>query len=250
VVAVACANGPVALRADGSVAWWYPYQTVVSNAVAIAAGEYSGMALLANGTVAPWGFDDCNSGMMDVPPGLTNIVGVAAGACFNAALKADGTVVAWGDNSHGQTNVPRDLTNAVAITAGCLHCLALRSDGTVVEWGDNPYEPPGTSSGPTNFVSSLSNVVRIAAAGYSSIAVIGPSIPPAQVALTNVAFGAGGFTVQVPTDRQRVYGLEYKNSLTDAQWTLLPLVAGTGGTVQLTDPAPGPAQRFYRVRRW
>jgi hypothetical protein len=82
------------------------------------------------------------------------------------------------------------------------------------------------------------------------MAVVGAALPPSQVALTNFSFGAGGFTVQVPTDRGRVYELEYKNSLKDTQWQLLPLAAGTGGLVQLTDPSPSAAQRFYRVRRW
>jgi hypothetical protein len=30
----------------------------------------------------------------------------------------------------------------------------------------------------------------------------------------------------------------------------LPLVAGSGGTLTLTDPTATNAQRFYRVRQW
>jgi alpha-tubulin suppressor-like RCC1 family protein len=248
---VAVLRGPLVLRADGSVAGWYPYETVLSNAVAIAtAGGTSLIGLRADGTVAAWGLDVCGVGLLNVPPGLTNVVGVAAGTCFCAALKADGTVVAWGDNSHGQTNVPPDLTNAVAIAAGAVHCLALRADGTVVEWGHNPDEQPWVTSGPTNFVSLLSNVVGIAAGAFSSLAVIGTGMPPRQVLVTNVAFGAGGFSAQVPTDRGKVYALEYKNSLADPQWQMLPLVAGTGGFVQLADKSATASQRFYRVRRW
>jgi hypothetical protein len=250
VVAVVCGNAPVVLRADSTVAGWYPYETVLTNAVAIAAGQLSGLALRADGTVATWGYDICGVGVLNIPPGLTNVVGVAAGACFNAALKADGTVVAWGDNGCGQTNVPPDLTNAVAIAAGALHCLALRSDGTVVEWGRNPYERPWDTSGPTNLVSLLSNVVSIAAGGYSSIAVTGTGMPPLHVLVTNVTFGAGGFSAKVPTDRGKVYALEYKNSLSAAQWTLLPLVAGTGGEIDLVDTNAAARQRFFRVRRW
>ena len=41
-----------------------------------------------------------------------------------------------------------------------------------------------------------------------------------------------------------------RNSLEDAVWTPLPLVAGTGRERTLTDPTANIAQRFYRVRRW
>jgi len=54
----------------------------------------------------------------------------------------------------------------------------------------------------------------------------------------------------LPTQYGRVYALEYKNSLTDSQWTALPLVAGNGGLRTLSDPTATGQQRFYRVRRW
>jgi hypothetical protein len=250
VVAVACPGVPIVLRADRTVAWWHPYETVLTNVVAFASGGPSGIGLRPDGTVATWGLDPCGHGMFNVPPGLTNVAGVAAGVCFYAALKDDGTVVAWGDNSHGQTNMPPGLTNAVAIAAGAVHCLALRSDGTVVEWGQNPYELPWVTSGPTNFVSLLTNVVSIAAGGYSSLAVLGTGMPPRHIVVTNVAFGADGFSASVPTDRGRVYALEYKDSLSDPQWQILPLVAGTGGAVDLIDKSATVSERFYRVRRW
>jgi hypothetical protein len=54
--------------------------------------------------------------------------------------------------------------------------------------------------------------------------------------------------VSVPTTNGKSYGLEYKDSLSEPEWTRLPAVSGTGGKLILTDPAaPGP-QRFYRVR--
>jgi alpha-tubulin suppressor-like RCC1 family protein len=237
----------LALRSDGTVVAW-PLGAIqppagLTNAVAVAGGVWHVLALRSDGTVVTWGIDRLSNGVTTVPPGLTNAPAIAAGAYFSMALRADGTVVAWGEDSSGQTNVPPDLTNAVAIAAGDSHCLALRSDGTVVAWGADLY-------GQTDLPPGLTNVVGIAAGGCSSIAVLGVAMPPQQVLVTNVAFGAGGFTATVPTDRMRVYALEYKNSLSDAQWTLLPLVAGTGGAVALSDAAPGPGQRFYRVRRW
>jgi hypothetical protein len=242
--------GCLALRADRTLAAWgmnsggaLEVPAGLTNSVAIAGGVAHRLALCPDGTPVTWGIDLLHSGVTNVPSSLTNAVAIAAGSFFSMALRADGTVVAWGYDFSGETNLPPDLTNVVAIAAGDSHCLALRSDGTVVAWGDD-------SNGETDVPAGLTNVVSIAAGGYSSIAITGTAMPPRQVLVTNLAFGAGGFTATVPTDRMRVYALEYKNSPSDARWTLLPLVAGTGGAVTLSDPAPGPGQRFYRVRRW
>ena len=44
------------------------------------------------------------------------------------------------------------------------------------------------------------------------------------------------------------YQLEYKDNLSDSQWTLLGSpAAGTGGPFNLADNAPPPSQRFYRL---
>ncbi len=46
----------------------------------------------------------------------------------------------------------------------------------------------------------------------------------------------------------QTYQLEYKNNLSDPQWTLLGTpVAGTGGPLALNDNSPLPMQRFYRL---
>ena len=44
------------------------------------------------------------------------------------------------------------------------------------------------------------------------------------------------------------YQLQYKNGLTDAQWTPLGApVPGTGNSLTLTDSGPAQARRFYRL---
>ena len=65
----------------------------LSNVVAVAAGDFHGLALKADGTVVAWGNDD--SGQCDVPVGLSNVMAIAAGAGHSVALKNDGTVVCW-----------------------------------------------------------------------------------------------------------------------------------------------------------
>ena len=83
----------------------------------------------------------------------------------------------------------------------------------------------------------------------NSLALVGSAPPAIRAALTNPALGTNGFSATLPTRNGRTYQLEYKNSLTDSLWLSLPLQAGTGGYLQLTDPATAP-QRFYRALQW
>ena len=70
----------------------------LTNAVEIALGVSSALALKSDGTVAAWG--DNSHGQTNVPSGLTNIVAIAAGDYHDLALKNNGTVVAWGDTNY------------------------------------------------------------------------------------------------------------------------------------------------------
>ena len=250
----------LALRSDGTVvAWGNGFTNPVpglSNAVSLTAGVNSpagaysqnNLNILRDGSVVGWTariMEGSNifSFITNLPPGLTNISAVRAGAQHYVALRGDGTLFSWGNNASGQTNVPTGLSNVVAITCGSAFNLALRNDGTVVAWGDNTYNQ-------TNFVSALSNVVGITASSQQSVAIIG-NTPPVQLGLlTSPQLANGSFSVNVPTQNGRVYSLEFKDSLSDATWSGLPLVAGTGSMVNLSDPTATAGQRFYRVRRW
>lgn len=169
--AVAVAGGEyhsLALNANGLVVAWgsnnYGQTNVpstLSNVVAVAGGGFHNLALSLGGTIVAWGLN--TSGQTNVPIGLSNVVAVVAGGSNSLALKADGTVVAWGNNSSGQTNVPVGLSNVVAVAGGGAHNLALRADGTVVAWGSN-------TSGQTNVPIGLSNVVAVAAGRSHSLA--------------------------------------------------------------------------------
>jgi len=287
---VAVAGGEyhsVALREDGTVmAWGYNdlgqtnFPADLTNAVAIAArGNYS-LALRSDGTVDSWG--ENAGGQTDIPAGLSNVVSLAAGYYHVLALRRDGTAVAWGDNAAGQTNLPPDLTNLVAVAAGFRHSLALRADGTISAWGENTYGqadiPPGLSNvvaigaghyfslairadgtvvgwgysvhGETSPPAGLNNVIAVAGGEYHVVALVGDAPPLRRSMAGNPARSASGFSLQLPTQCGRVYALEYKNSLTDANWVALPLVAGSGRILTLTDSTAQTSSRFYRVRAW
>jgi alpha-tubulin suppressor-like RCC1 family protein len=259
VVAVGCGfYHSVALKSDGTMAAWggtgaeNDGQGVVppglSNVVAMAAGGFHNLALKSDGTVLAWGAND--SGQTNVPSGLSTVVAVAAGAEHSAALKSDGTVVDWGANEYNQLAEPASLTNVVAIAAGGWHTLALRADGTVVAWGAGSGSNTNVDFGQNIVPPGLSNVVQIAGGAWNSLAVTSTCPLVLQATLTNVTRTSNRFSVSVPTRSGRVYRLEYKNSLADSTWTALPLQAGNGGALVLSDPSATSDARFYRVRQW
>ena len=152
----------------------------LSGAVAVAAGTYHSLALLANGTVMAWGENgegqlgigsssgpeichtyDCSTKPLLVP-GLSNVVAIAASNDWSLALLADGTVMAWGDDADAQggtgsgsgnscecndhpVQVP-GVSNAVAIAAGEYGGSAVLADGTVKDWGRNDYGQLGNGT--------------------------------------------------------------------------------------------------------
>jgi hypothetical protein len=249
VIAIATgASHAMSLKSDGSVIVWGSNafgQTNVpqglTNVVSIAAGDDHCLALRSDGTIVAWGYNA--NGLTNVPFGLSNVTAIAAGSSHSLALKSTGTVVAWGWNAFGQTNVPAGLSNVVAITGGGYHNLALRSDGTVAAWGRN-------LEGQTNVPPTLTNVVAVSGGGFHSLALVGNGLPVQNVLLKNAVLSNGIFNLSLPSESGRVYALEYKNSLTDSNWVALPLVAGNGTNLVVTDPTATNSQRFYHVRRW
>lgn len=239
----------LALRADGTVVAWATGSTSstnvpagLSNVVAITAGDSYSVAVRRDGTVLGWGL--LGAGPINIPTGLTDIVAIAAGLAPAMALRSDGTVTAWGNNRYGQTNVPPELSNVVAIRAGYYHNLALKSDGTVVAWGNGTY-------GQTALPVGLTNVTAISARVTHNLAIVGDGPPIETTLALNPILSTNGFSLTVPSQSGRVFSLEYKDSLADENWNYLPLVAGTGKTLTLTDPtATNSTQRYYRVRRW
>ena len=149
----------------------------LSGVTAIATGHSQSLALLEDGTVMAWGYNDdgilgvgtssgpetcgevkvaCTSTPMAVH-GLSEVTAIATGWIHNLALLEDGTVRAWGYNSNGQlgdgTNVDRDtpvpvsgLSGVTALGAGSYHSLALLEDGTVRAWGWNLMWTLGNNS--------------------------------------------------------------------------------------------------------
>jgi hypothetical protein len=239
-VPAAAMDHTVALKSNRTVLAWGTDGTNVppglTHVVSIAGGSFHSLAEAADGNVVVWG----RAGdQLLVPATLTNAVAVAAGLFYCTAVKADGTVATCGDNSQGQTNLPPILTNATRIVAGWYHAIAVTSDGAVTACDTSSAVPAG-----------FTYVIALGAGYFNNLALEATSPPAAQVLFLNPRMDAGRFSVSLPTQSGRVYRLEYTTSLTDTNWTGLPLVPGNGAAVTLTDPAAAGTHRFYRARQW
>jgi hypothetical protein len=155
-------------------------------AMQISAGFYHTCAILDDGTVKCWGWNDNGqlgigsttntytpSGPIDFGVGRTAMQ-INAGVYHTCAVLDDGTVKCWGYNDYGQLGIGSTTTwtytpsgpidfgigrTAMQISAGAFHTCAVLDDGTVKCWGYNDYGQLGigsttntyTPSGPIDF---------------------------------------------------------------------------------------------------
>jgi hypothetical protein len=122
--------------------------------------------------------------------------------------------------------------------------------------GSSVYrDVPLTDSAGRNAVLRLSGVrtVRLTSMDGTSSAwlnylVLVPSATPPNIAFGNLNYNGNIFTMSFQTQCNASYVIEYKNALTDANWTLLRTEPGTGQLVTVADTGATTPTRFYRVR--
>jgi len=218
----------------------------LTNAVALAAGDYHSLALKADGTVATWG--DNGFGQLNAPSSLSDVVRVGAGFVHSLAVKANGSVVQWGQGSldmgdwvrvvdiaggkfnntglmadgtfavRGLGGAPQGLTGIVGIAAGEYHGLAVQADGVVVAWGLDNY-------GETQVPPDLINVIAVAAGQYHSLALKADG--------SVVAWGAGTVDAGAGVDwGQSIVPLGLTNVIAIAAGAYHSLALKADGTVE------------------
>ncbi|HEX7289929.1 MAG TPA: choice-of-anchor D domain-containing protein [Conexibacter sp.] len=127
----------------------------IANAIAVAAGGWTGYALLADGSVRAWGW----GGYGELGDGLLH-----DGAANPDSVAAPVTVA-----DLGGTGALDDVT---ALAGGVDHALALRADGSVVGWGLNLDGAVGSGEAVDQhqapaLVAGLADVVEVAATSTS-----------------------------------------------------------------------------------
>ena len=113
-------------------------------------------------------------------------------------------------------------------------------------------------NGATNSILAWTNVQPAQAGSYQVIVTNGAGAATSAVAMLRVLVAPRLGSVSAAQTPVSVffnsvtgltYALEYKNALTDSNWTaLLPTLTGTGGTLYLQDTNVLAPSRFYRVR--
>lgn len=251
----------LALKTDGTVLSWgsnffgqlgnggSPAQVVtptvipgLSNVVAVAAGQWSAMALKKDGTVWAWG--DNHDGQVAtgsftpsvaIPTQITALSGItaiAAGGGIMGAVKSDGTVWAWGDNALGELGnglvgsgtttgnslccfaspqQVQGLTGVTSIAMGGSHTIAIRSDGSAWSWGFNLYGQLGNGTLAKMGCSCVSTAAPIpgimgvtaaAAANDSSLLIKGDGTVWTMGRAQYGPLGTGNTTTDTPTPAQ------------------------------------------------
>jgi alpha-tubulin suppressor-like RCC1 family protein len=136
-----------------------PYRLPLSGVTAVAAGERTSFAALADGTVWGWGANfgrvlgasrPSEVGEPVQIAGIDGVTALSAGYGHVVALRSDGSVWTWGGNWAGQlgdgSTADRDqpqpvagLTDMVSVSAGRESSYAVSGDGSLYAWGGNTH---------------------------------------------------------------------------------------------------------------
>jgi alpha-tubulin suppressor-like RCC1 family protein len=154
----------------------------ISDAIAVAAGDYDSFALRADGTLWVWGGNGVgnhgngttSTAAFPTPArvtALSNVIGLAA-RNNTLAIRADGAVYAWGWNRYyqcGTTSTTGSITTPIRLTlpaaspyarsvaSGTYNSYVLLANGTIASYGRNDAGQLGT--GATGSASATARIV-------------------------------------------------------------------------------------------
>jgi len=215
----------------------------LSNVVQISAGDYHALALLGNGIVYVWGFNNAgqlgngmtsNQESVPVQVSLPPVTQIAAGDLFSLVLLTNQSVMGWGSNGNGQLGdnttktrptpqlVP-GLFNVTQVAAGAGYSLVLINDGTVRSFGSNLYSQLGDGTLNDRWypvqVPGLANVLQISCGESTSFAILQSPIQTTQQQTTQQQTTALQTTQQQTTSQQTTQQQTTQQQTTQQQTT-------------------------------
>lgn len=232
--------------------------TVVASNVEIGTNSTSTGSLVVNGGVLAVSSNivvgsSARAGSLTLSSGTivaTNQAGTAS------VIVASGNVTLSGGVLRTDQLVATNQAGTLTLSAG-----TIRTGGTRIENGSRFVVGDGTQAavlhlegGTHVFAGGLEISANATMSGCGTI--VGTIINNGTIStnclgesptLTNPRIAGGSINFDFATAIGPTYVVEYKNSLSDATWTVLRSYAGTGGTITVSDSAVGTA-RFYRVR--
>jgi alpha-tubulin suppressor-like RCC1 family protein len=197
-------------------------------AVAVSLGEYSGAALLADGTIRSWGYasygqlgngalapaNSCVCLGPVQPVGVSGAREIDVGNYHVIAVLGNGEALTWGYNLYGEIGdgtlspsgcfckptpvAVASISSAQAPATGEYSTFALLADGTVRSWGAGDDgelgDPPTKQRSTPGPVGGLGGVSDVDAGDYNAAAVVGPSqtLSVSQAGAGSGAVGAQG----------------------------------------------------------
>ena len=121
------------------------------------------------------------------------------------------------------------------------HDKQTRELTSAAAWGAN-------WSGQCNLSAAWVPAVGIAAGSNHTLVLPEGGTPVLR--LLNPAWKPNQFSATVQTLNRKSYALEFRDSLSPTNWTLLPGVPGNGALRVLTNSTAAAPRRFYRSRQW
>jgi alpha-tubulin suppressor-like RCC1 family protein len=170
-------NGDKSVDGTTNVVSKVPVQVQgVTQAVAVATGDYHTCAVIKGGTVQCWGWNYrgqlgnglSGTGVFSAVPTsvsqLSNALSVVAGENHTCAMLSDSTVSCWGRNDSHQlatgdvaqretpasvltgSSTPTALTNVTVLAATQNHTCAIQSTGAIYCWGYDAWGQLGNTT--------------------------------------------------------------------------------------------------------
>jgi hypothetical protein len=126
----------------------------------------------------------------------------------------------------------------------------VNGDTSTLITGTPDFATTATASSPAGSYPIVPGLGTLTAANYLFGSFISGTltVQPSQAAIRNPTLRGNAFTVSISTILGSRYILEYTDSLRNSIWSESQALAGTGGSITLTDDTTAVSTRYYRVR--